>query len=471
MDIFTIIDLSLLVVFALSIGILLYSKRENLQRSGWLFIYRTEWGIKVINKFGKNHPRLMKSLSYIVVVIGYILMLLMVYMFIKIVWVYIFNSDIVKVMKIPPITPLIPYLPQIFKLTFMPNFYFIYWIIIIALIAIPHEFFHGIFAAFYKVKIKKTGFGFFPFFLPIFTAAFVEIDEKIMQKKENFKQRAILAAGTFANLITALLGIILLFAFFSLSYSPAGVTFDDYAYNVVGVSQITSINGHSFQGPSYDEIVPFLKDAEKNTISVGGETYVGVKGTTSDKKKIALYYDSPAIKEDLYGPIKSIDGKKVTNLESFSELLSHYSPGDNITLVASSVDGNEKEYHLVMAESPDEEGKAWMGIVFVNRKKGVVDKFISFFSSYKKPHVFYKPLYGAAPFIYDFLWWLVIISFSVALINMLPAGIFDGGRFFYLTVLAITRSEKMSKKAFKAMAYIFLVLVIVLMVYWAKGLF
>ena len=52
-------------------------------------------------------------------------------------------------------------------------------------------------------------------------------------------------------------------------------------------------------------------------------------------------------------------------------------------------------------------------------------------------------------FIYDLLWWLIIISISVALVNMLPVGIFDGGRFFYITVLAMTKKEKVAKKSFK----------------------
>ena len=37
-----------------------------------------------------------------------------------------------------------------------------------------------------------------------------------------------------------------------------------------------------------------------------------------------------------------------------------------------------------------------------------------------------------------------MICFSVALINMLPIGIFDGGKFFFLTVAAITKNEKFS---------------------------
>ena len=44
------------------------------------------------------------------------------------------------------------------------------------------------FAVYNKIKVKTTGFGFFPFFLPVFLAAFVELDEKKMAKKVNLNK-------------------------------------------------------------------------------------------------------------------------------------------------------------------------------------------------------------------------------------------------------------------------------------------
>ena len=143
-----------------------------------LLLYKTNWGVKLIHRIGEKYQKTLKVLSYISIGLGYILMVCVLYLIGKIVWIYTTQGAFVKAIEIPPIMPLIPYLPQIFKLSFLPPFYFTYWIIIIAVIAITHEFSHGIFAARKKVKIKSTGFGFFPFFLPIFLAAFVELDEK-----------------------------------------------------------------------------------------------------------------------------------------------------------------------------------------------------------------------------------------------------------------------------------------------------
>jgi len=114
-------------------------------------------------------------------------------------------------------------------LEFLPPFYFTYWIVIIAVIAITHEMAHGILMRLYNVKIKSTGFAFFPWFFPVFPAAFVEQDEKSMNKSTKFHQLAILSAGTFANVVTAALFLVILFGFFSLAFAPSGVVFDTYA--------------------------------------------------------------------------------------------------------------------------------------------------------------------------------------------------------------------------------------------------
>ena len=49
---------------------------------------------------------------------------------------------------------------------------------------------------------------------------------------------------------------------------------------------------------------------------------------------------------------------------------------------------------------------------------------------------------------------------------MIPVGIFDGGRFWYLTVLAITKNKKIAEKAFKASTWFILLLVAILMIVW-----
>ncbi len=63
------------------------------------------------------------------------------------------------------------------------------------------------------------------------------------------------------------------------------------------------------------------------------------------------------------------------------------------------------------------------------------------------------------------------MSLSVALINMLPVGIFDGGRFFYLTILALTKSEKIAKRSFVFLTQFFIFLLLLLLIFWGISFF
>ena len=74
-------------------------------------------------------------------------------------------------------------------------------------------------------------------------------------------------------------------------------------------------------------------------------------------------------------------------------------------------------------------------------------------------------------FFYNLLWWLILICISVALVNMLPVGIFDGGRFFYLTILALTGSDKAAKRSFAMVTYLFLLVLFVIMLFWFTSVF
>ena len=455
-------DIGLLVLFALFVFIFLYRKRANLKKEGLLFLYRTKWGMKFIDYVGKKYTKTLNIVSYISITFGYFLMIGMLYLFGKIVYLYIAYPAIVREVKVPPIMPLVPYLPQAFKLSFLPPFFFIYWIVILAIIAIAHEFAHGIFMRKYNIQIKSTGFGFFPFFLPVFLAAFVEQDEKSMNKATGFQQKAVLSAGTFANLLTAILFFIIMILFFSFSFSASGVVFDNYAYNVVPIAGITMINGINVSSPNYNQIAELSKNNSFNEIKINNEKFIGIMGFSKDKKAIALYYDAPAINSGLKGAILEINETKITSLEILENKINSASQGDKINIKTSK--GN---YEIELGKNPENSEKAWIGIMFENREsKGALGKVIYSVSSFKKPYIYYESKFEAGEFIYNFLWWLVLISFSVALVNMIPAGIFDGGRFFYLTILGLTKNEKRAKQWFKGMTSVLLFFLFVLMAFW-----
>jgi len=471
-------DILLLIAFAITVSVFLYTRKKNLKKEGLLLLYKTSWGIKLINYLGKRNKRLLKILSWISIILGYVLMITMVYFFIRILWVYIFNPDIVRAVKIPPIMPLIPYLPKLFNLTFLPPFYFIYWIIIIAIIAIPHELFHGIFSAFNKIKIKNTGFGFFPYFFPVFLAAFVEPDEEKMQKESNFNQMAILSAGTFANVLTAIFFFFIMWGFFSAAFTPIGVTFDSYSNSLVNISEATAftVNNVVVNVTSHENLLNLMEENKLNEINIDGKSFYTAKSVfaSSSHKQLFeergllfIYDNSPAIQAGLMGAISEIKGVGIDSVKKLSEELAKTKPGENILVKA--FDGeNHIEYNITLGQHPEQD-KGWLGIGFIDRtRSGFSGRIVNFLSSFKDPNVYYESS-AFGEFIYNLLWWIVLISFSVALVNMLPIGIFDGGRFFYLTVLSITKSENISKKAFSYLTFFFLFLLVLIMVFWAKS--
>ena len=115
-----------------------------------------------------------------------------------------------------------------------------------------------------------------------------------------------------------------------------------------------------------------------------------------------------------------------------------------------------------------------MGIgMFEPKTTGIRGKIVSIFSLVKKPGTYYEQKYDGdfIVFIYDLLWWMVLINISVALINMLPLGIFDGGKVFYLTILFFTKSDERAKKVFKFMTMFLLFLLAVIMLFWFFSVF
>lgn len=473
---FIIYDLVLLGIFVVFTFLFLYKKRKNLKREGLLLLYKTKVGVKIINYIGKKYSKLLDFLSYISVGLGFILMGISLWLIGKIAFMYIFQNEIVSLVKIPPIMPLLPYLPQIFKMDYLPAFYFIYWILILAIVAISHEFSHGIFSVNKKVKVKSTGFGFFPFFFPAFLAAFVELDEKKMEKKKPFPQMAVLAAGTFANVLIGLFFFLILILFFSLAFTPSGVVYDTYTYELVSLKNITQINNLSLNGSiTYNQLLNYTKNKEFVEIKADGKDYLVnqnfLEQQGETEEYVYLFFSGPLIKKNLSNTIISLNGVKVTSREKLAEELKKYSPGQEI-VITTLMENAYLDSNIVLEKNPLNQSQAYLGIGFYDRSGGSgLNKIVKAISSFKNQNVYYTTKFGAAEFIYNFLWWLVLISFSVAIMNMLPVGMFDGGRFFYLAMLCLTKDKEKSKKIFSILTYIFLVLLGIVMLFWAIGIF
>ena len=60
-----------------------------------------------------------------------------------------------------------------------------------------------------------------------------------------------------------------------------------------------------------------------------------------------------------------------------------------------------------------------------------------------------------------FIMWLFIINIGVGLFNLLPLGIVDGGRMFYLAALFFVKDDKLAKKLWTAASLIVLLLILI----------
>lgn len=484
-------DLAFLLVFCLSMAFLFLRNKKNVKIESKIFIlYKTKVGLKLINWLGSRCKKIFKIGSYVVIVIGYILMIAALFFFSQMLISVIKMPELFKVIKVPPIMPLIPYLPQIFNIEFLPPFYFTYWIVAIAIIALFHEGAHGVFAKFYKVKIKSTGFG----FLGPFLAAFVEPDEKQLAKKSKKAQLAVLSAGSFANFVIAILFIVIIALFFYCFFLPEGVQFETYVSSVINVSNITAISNIPLSNPNIQDIATALNNLNfvdlkikinnrtinLTKITTENETYFAVTEslkaqikkagkTKTEIKQLLVFDDTPALRVGLQGAIIKINYVEVKNLSEFENELSKYKPNDEVIIEVINKSYEKEYYKLRLAERPDNKSRAFLGVGFVDIKPRGIFSFIGrVIARFKNPSIFYMPKYSVVLtiFIYNLLWWIIMINLSVAIVNMLPLGIFDGGRVFYLTMIAITKSKKIAAKIFKLVTCILLGLVLLLTMLW-----
>jgi membrane-associated protease RseP (regulator of RpoE activity) len=179
------------------------------------------------------------------------------------------------------------------------------------------------------------------------------------------------------------------------------------------------------------------------------------------------YFDSPAYNAHINGSIIRIDSKKITSLGEFNKTISSYLPNQKINLETTG--GN---YTLTLAGHPDNSSKPFLGVSFLQYKESWLVKYMRIFINKKDPFTYYQPKaqsqFGSdlIIFIYNLLFWIVIINFSVALFNMVPLSIFDGGKFFYITILMLTKSKDKARKTFSIMSAIIFLFFIFITALW-----
>jgi membrane-associated protease RseP (regulator of RpoE activity) len=196
---------------------------------------------------------------------------------------------------------------------------FFYWIISIFVLAVIHEFSHGVIARAYNIKIKSSGFAFLGVLVPVLPAAFVEPEEKELKKKSTGAKLSIFAAGPFSNIMFAALVALM----FWLLFAPlATAIFEPTGVEVAGY------------------------------VSVDNATYPAEQANIS-KGEIILR-------------INNID---VPTIENFTAALNNTKPGQQI-----KIETNVTSYTVTLAEDPQQENKSYLG-VYVRQSSKISEGF------------------------------------------------------------------------------------------------
>lgn len=279
-------------LFYLVILILLIIKRKKLDfQAKIIILYRMKFGLKFIEKFSRKYRQPTILLGYIGVGAGYLGLIFISGILIKNLY-----DLIAKPAAVSGVSLVLPGI-NIPGLGVLP---FWYWLLAIFLIALIHEFSHGIVARAHNISVKNTGL----VFLGPIIGAFVEPNENQLRKQSDIKQYSVLAAGSFSNILLAIVALLLLnFAFSPLQQSmiePAGFTFAEY----------------------YDSSFPA---AQSNL--------------------------------PLNTRITGLNGEPTPDFLAFDEKLFCLSPGEEITLLTP-----EKNHSLILAANPNQPKKPFLGI-------------------------------------------------------------------------------------------------------------
>lgn len=246
-----------------------------------------------------------------------------------------------------------------------------YMLIAFAIVLITHEGMHGIVARLEKIKLKSTGV-FLAFIIP---GGFVEPDEEDFKNASTISKMRVAAAGSFANLVTGMLVLLMMLVIF-----------------------LPTITG------------------------------VVVLETSGDQ-------DGPQLNEVIY----TVNGVTV-NPDTLYQ---------NITLTdILFVETNKGNYTYKIKES------VTIPIAWVLRSLGVVR------IDYYRPTIFGLGDPDIDYSLYRALWWIQLISFGVAIFNMLPIKILDG----HLLYMSLIQSKVKNEKRLKVVDNLFTAICTVLLV-------
>ncbi len=270
-------------------------------------LWKTKFGLKFMDKVASKYRELIKLLGYCFVGFGFFGMILIS---VNIIFM-LFNLFVSPKETSQGIALVLP-LTNIPGIGYLSFWYFLITIFVTVLI---HEFAHGIVARAHNVPVKSSGLGVFSLILPIFPLAFVEPDEKKLQKEKDIVQYSIFSAGPMVNIIFAFLILFLT------------------AQVIIPIeNNITHPIGFSFNG---------------------------------------VMEDYPA-KEAGMQPgmiINEVNGIEILTYQDFSDELGKLKPGQELTIGTTS-----ETFNIITKPSPDDPEQGYIGILDIRNERRINEK-------------------------------------------------------------------------------------------------
>ena len=298
------------------------------------------------------------------------------------------------------------------------------WLAIVCAIVV-HEGAHGIIARNRGLTVKSSGL---LFFLVIPIGAFVDVDEKQIEKAKPKDSLRVMAAGVAGNVVVAVACLL---------------------------AVLVIVNG----------LTPVVNGVYVSTV---------IEGMPAEAAGL--------LPEDVF---VSIDNVPIANFEELDEFLSNKSPGDTIqvSVVRGTDWGEQFSTSIILTESTETEGKAVMGVrvgdlateELVNlygtvrldtlpiymAPPSLYPGLVPFSDSYIP---FYRHGLGAQWHVYaNVFFWLWFVNVNLAVFNALPIYPLDGGRIFNITLKKFLGKKVSTKTVTRITAAVTVAIILILL--------
>ena len=370
----------------------LWRDRKNIERHSVLFIRRTKKGIGILDNLAKIPGlKAVYTLAIPICILGTLLILLTI----------VLNSFYILQTPgaAPGITPVIPGVRIPGSPIFVPLWYGIF---ALSILLVVHEGSHGIAARVEKIKVKSTGL----LLALVIPGAFVEPDEKQFEKARPLSRLRVAAAGSFANILTAVVAILL-------------ISLILWNVPVRGVLLTTVLND-----------TPMSENFNSSLV------------------------------------ISEVNGVPISDFMSMYTVLNQTKPNQTVTFTTYREANDtfvQEQKQVVATTHPDDPSKGYVGIPYYGILEPTL-KNVLLLLPLRPIYVIqaisppFWELRASSPLwmLLNLLKWTAFLNFAIGIVNLLPVAPLDGG------IIVNELAKKVSPKVGKAVSTFFMVLIIAL---------